>query len=302
MMRYMFFLANILCACITVVSPSHATSCAGRIMTGTVVTGKTQYDPFSATPVSDSYEITVMNAGAVSCIFALSLSSTNPNEARLGKTLLYTILNSFNRSVPITHIGAPPATMLLSPAVAPNATYVFRYYVAVERGQFAAPATYGDSLSLELYNFDGGQIKHPRLDAKMLSIAYMVPQSLSVNLKGGDLSTTLGFEPFTMGAQRSVLVETRSNLPYQLNVSSENNGVMVLAPRIPGKDWSVNYAASMDGRSLDLRKRAVISGLPHTSPRSDAVFNLAVSIGDVARKRAGRYEDTITIEIVGASP
>lgn len=302
MTRNIHFLVFIFFACAAIAGTAHASPCTGRIMTGTAVTGKHPYDPFSAIPVSDSYEITVMNTSAAPCTFVLSLSSATPNETRLGRIIFYTITNSSGRPVPVTPIGAPPAIMLLSPASAPNATYVFRYYITIDRGQFASPATYSDNLNLELYNFDGGQIKPPRLDAKTLAIAYTVPQSLSVNLKGGDLDTTLNFEPFTPGAQRSVLLEARSNLPYQLNVSSINHGVMALTPPIPGKDWSVSYAASMAGRPLNLRQKAVVSDLPPTFPRSDAVYNLTVSIGDVAKKRAGRYEDTITVEIVAAKP
>ncbi len=302
MIRNILLGAVILCASAGVAGRLHAASCAGTILNGIAVTGKTQYNPFSATPVSDSYEITVMNTSGAPCAFALSFSGSTPNETRLGKTLVYTLTTLSGRPVSVNPFGAPPATTLISPTLAPNATHVFQYYVSIDRGQFAPPGSYADNLNLELYNFDGGQFRTPRLDAKTLSISYTVPQSLSVNLKGGDLSTTMSFEPFAQGAQRSVLLEARSNQPYQLNVTSDKQGSMALTPSIPGKDWSVTYLASMAGRLLDLRQKAVISGLPPTYPRSDAVYNLAVTIGDVSRKRAGKYEDTITVEIVGAKP
>jgi len=41
---------------------------------------------------------------------------------------------------------------------------------------------------------------------------------------------------------------------------------------------------------------------PPTRPEADASHALNVTIGEVGQKRAGRYEDIITIEIKGAAP
>lgn len=281
------------------ITPLHAASCSGRITAGTMVSGKTLYNPFSTTPVSDPYEITVVNTGSTPCVFALSISSSGAPETKLGGTLTYKLAGPSDAVISVNHSGAIGGIPLLSPAVAPGMAYIFHYKVLLERGQFASPGTYSQNLDLGLYSFEGGSIKMPRLDGRTLSITYSAPQSLSVNLKGGGLTKTMDFEQFVTGAQRSIAIEARGNMRYQLSVSSAKQGMMTLTPPVTGKVWSIDYVAFLERNSLNLRQKNVIPDLPPTHPRSDAIYNLTVTVGDVSQKRAGRYEDTITIEIAG---
>jgi hypothetical protein len=125
---------------------------------------------------------------------------------------------------------------------------------------------------------------------------------LSVNLKGGELATTLSFGALAKGQQRTVEIQARGNQSYRLDVSSDHRGVMTLTPRIQGQDWSVPYMAALAGQNLDLSRGASLRDLPPTRPESDASHPLVITIGEVGQKRAGRYEDVITIEILAAKP
>jgi hypothetical protein len=120
-----------------------------------------------------------------------------------------------------------------------------------------------------------------------------------VNIKGADTTTTLSFGKLAEGQQRLVDIQVRSNSSYQLDVNSDNNGALALTPKVPGQIWSVPYAATLDGQPLRLTMGASLQNLPPTRPEQDASHRLKVTIGDTARKRAGRYEDVITIEIKG---
>ena len=76
---------------------------------------------------------------------------------------------------------------------------------------------------------------------------------------------------------------------------------MVLTPKVPGQDWRVDYTASLGGEALNLGTGSSLRNQPPVPPEKDASHELTVTAGDVARKRAGRYEDIITVEIRGAN-
>lgn len=287
--------------------PAHAAApCSGSIVSGNLVSGKTAYDPYSARSVADSYGIVVTNTSASPCSFGLNFQTADA-QLQLGKTLAFTMLDASGRQFNPDLIGARPTVQLVSPEVAPNASYTFNYQIGLERGQSASAGSYSSALTLNLYALHQGQIAGGALGSKTCQITYVTPQSLSVNLKGGALTTTLSFSPMNAGAQRQVFIEARANQPYAMRVSSDNGGAMVLSPAIAGQKWSVPYTAKLDGAVLDLRQQtsaAVQSSAIQiaTAPRKDAEHCLTITIGDVANKRAGTYRDVITVEIAGAAP
>jgi hypothetical protein len=173
----------------------------------------------------------------------------------------------------------------------------------IPRGQFAAPGVYRETLDLDLTALDAsGRAQGASLHAATLAIAYAVPRIMSVNLRGGELATTLGFGALAKGQQRGVEIQARSNEGYRLDVSSDNRGVLALTPKPPGQSWTVPYSATLGGVPLDLTSGSSLRALPPTRPESEAGYPLTITIGDVGQKRAGRYEDVITIEIQAAIP
>lgn len=172
----------------------------------------------------------------------------------------------------------------------------------IPRGQFAAPGSYADTLTLELYALDSaGQIGSSPVDSTTLQLSYAVPQILSVNIKGAGTTTTVDFGELTLGEQKTVTIQARSNHSYDLNISSSNHGVLALIPSVPSQNWSVGYEARLNSQLLDLHKATSVQKLPSTHSE-DASHTLEVTVGDVAKKRAGRYEDVITVQINAAAP
>lgn len=135
-----------------------------------------------------------------------------------------------------------------------------------------------------------------------MSISYAVERVVSVNVAGGDAETTLNFGRLAGGDQRTVVIQARSNEPYQLDVSSDNAGALALAPAVPGQAWKIPYMISLDGQRLDLSRSVTLHAQPATRPEADARHTLVVTIGDVGQKRAGRYEDVVTVGVRGALP
>jgi hypothetical protein len=96
------------------------------------------------------------------------------------------VLTSLNgRPLLIDATANVPAAAQLSGQVPVNSTESFSYRIVIPRGQFAAPGSYDDTLTLELYALDSsGQTGSTPVDNTTLRLSYSVPQILSVNIKG----------------------------------------------------------------------------------------------------------------------
>ncbi len=302
MIRPFALLGAALLAILVPRNDAFADPCQGRVGPETSISGRTVYDPFNAAGIADDYRISITNVGADSCSFGLLFRSRSARPA-LGASLAYDVTGARGASLLMAApAGSLPLGRLRAP-LTPNAIGVIEFQVDIPRGQFAAPDVYRDSIELELYALGpGGQPVGGPLETTMLAISYTVPRVLSVNLKGGETATTLAFGTLTTGEQRSVAIEARSNETYQLHVSSDNHAALALTPKVPGQNWSVPYTVSLAGQRMDLTNATALRNLPATRPERDASFLLTVTIGDVGRKRAGRYEDVITVEILPAAP
>jgi hypothetical protein len=276
--------------------------CQGAIGPETSITGRTDYDPFGPADLADSHAVTVANTGGDPCAFGLVFRMRGA-QMRLGGVLAYALTDAHGQPLPVSLPGAVSPAARLQAALEPFAQGRIAFQIVIPRGQFAAPGLYRDTLDLELHALDApGRVHGARLHAATLTIAYRVPRVMSVNIRGGELATTLAFGTLAKGQQRSVEIQARSNEAYQLDVSSEHRGTLTLTPRPPGPEWSVAYSATLAGAPLDLGRGSTMRSLPATRPESDAAYLLAITIGDVGQKRAGRYEDVITIEIKAAIP
>ncbi|MEJ2123241.1 MAG: hypothetical protein P8Y47_00190 [Alphaproteobacteria bacterium] len=284
-------------------SSACAAPCQGQIGQDTNVIGESQYDPFSPVPITDAFQIPIRNMGDDACSYALVFRSEKPDLRLSGSgTLAYTLTNGRSKLVALPDQTVNPPLARTKRPLAPADTGHIRYQVQIPRGQFAAPGTYHDTIGLELYalNSDGG-LSGPPLHNSKLTISYKVIRAMSVNIKGGGTSTTVNFGALSTGQQRSVEIQARSNETYQFHVSSDNRGAMRLTPPAPERKWRVNYRAALDGKTLDLASGHVLHSQPPTRPGNDANHRLTVTVGDTAAKRAGHYEDIITVEIRGAT-
>ncbi len=276
-----------------------ASACQGRIGPETSISGKTAYDPFSPTDLVDDYRISISNTGAEPCGFALLFRGRTARPS-LGNTLAYEI-TSANLSL-VTSAAASLAPLArLSTPLPPSATGTLEFQLVIPRGQFAPPDIYPDTIDLELYALDAsGRASGAALQVATLAISYTAQRILAVNIAGAE-QTTLSFGTLAEGQERSVTIQARSNLSYRLDVASDNRGALVLTPKLPGRDWSVPYSVTLAGQRLDLAAASSLRGLPPTRPEGDASFPLTVTIGAVGEKRAGHYQDVITIEIQPAA-
>jgi hypothetical protein len=278
---------------------ARAAPCQGQIGPETSATGLSQYDPFSPVPIADAFHIPIRNIGGEACSFALVFRSEKP-DLRLGDRLAYGLTDGRMALAALPGEAAPPFARTKRP-LAPTDTERIGYKVDIPRGQFATPGAYHDTIGLELYALDSdGGISGPPLQNSKLIISYTVIRAMSVNIKGGGTSTVVDFGSLSTGQQRSVEIQARSNEAYQFHFSSDNGGAIVLTPPAPDQKWRVDYQAVLNGETLDLASGHILRPQPPTRPQSDASHVLTVTVGDTSAKRAGHYEDVITVEISGA--
>jgi hypothetical protein len=297
-------LAGVLAALATLATqPSgFAADCQGRIGAETAIASGTAYDPFSPTDLAEDHRISIGNTGSAPCSYGLVLRSRTARPV-LGATLTYALIGATGTSL-LTSAPAhlAPVARLPSP-LAPSATGLAEVQLTIPRGQYAAPGTYRDAIDMELYALDGGgHTSGPALDTAALTVSVTVPRVLSVNIRGGGLTSTLSFGALSEGQERTVAIEARSNESYRIDVTSDHRGALALTPAVPGREWSVPYAVTFAGQRLDLSGKASLLSLPPTRSESHASHPLTVTIGEVGYKRAGQYEDVITVEITAAIP
>jgi hypothetical protein len=272
-------------------------ACSGAIdIASTVLSGK-QYDPFSARVVSDQYMIRILNHGGEACDFALAFSASS-DRRQLGGIIPYSISDVNRRPLVISALHSiMPQTSLTASHV--NTVADLPFFISIDRGIFAHPNRYSDDLTVTLYTIESGHLRE--CDNTTLSITYIVPQVLDVSIGKSNANWTVNFGELMQGAQSSILLRTRSNVPYYLRVSSYFHGNLSLDPPLSNKAWSIPYTATIDERVIDISKsgyNAYISELTGNIGGDQHLIN--ITIGDTYNKIAGIYKDIIAVEIVAA--
>lgn len=274
-----------------------ASPCQGHMVAETIK-GKTAYDPFSPLDIADSHQIAVANTGDTPCAYILIFHSP-VTAPQLGGTLTYYLSGGSGASL-ITNAPAGMAPSLRTAQIPPATNAYVEFQAVIPRGQYAEPGKYADTLTLELYALDeNGRFSALPLQTTTVVLNYEVASILSVNIKGADAtsSTTVRLGTLVKGQQVQVDIQARANQDYRLDLTSDNGGVLTLTPKVVGQHWSVPYTVMFGGLTVDLTSGASTQIQPPTRPESDASFPLVVTVGEVSGKRAGRYEDVITIEI-----
>lgn len=274
-----------------------AAQCASGRMVGANFVASGTYDPFSATDVFDSFTVQVRNNSGATCSYGLVFHRASL-PATMGGVITYAVTNASGTSVMSTtaqNAVAPVWLPVLN--VAAGATVTATYYVSIARGQVVSPATRSDPINIWLYGLNsGGALVLPRLHNDNLTIRYTTPTSISTNVAGGGSATTMDFGELAAGAVRSVNIEARSNVNYQLRATSLKLGVMTLPA--PYNSWSIGYTATLDSAALALGTvTGTVLGPSTPTPAAGRTHPLAVTIGSVTGKRAGTYSDDITISI-----
>ena len=166
--------------------------------------------------------------------------------------------------------------------------------------QIVPPGAYGDELALRGDTDAGGDID---LSRRVLRLRAEVPARAEMSISGtaaagltaADLApVSIDFPNAATGQTERVFVNVWSNGSVMVSLSSDNGGLLrhvqdVQLPPIP-------YSARFNGQPLAL---GTVSAFRETPPMTLAggSYELAVTLGDTAKKFAGRYRDVISVSV-----
>jgi hypothetical protein len=189
-----------------------------------------------------------------------------------------------------------PYVITLAPAQ--STTLLVRAVVPPQ--QVVPRGTYTGDFALRLEDGDGREISLAgggvRLQANVLARTEMsISGSSAARLAGGGMAPSgIAFGAAHSGQTERAYVNVWSNGSVTVSLSSENGGVLKLIdnPALP----PIRYSTRFDGSDLSLEAPA---SLVRTPPMTvgGASYELALTLGDIARNFAGQYQDVITVTV-----
>lgn len=174
----------------------------------------------------------------------------------------------------------------------------------IPAGQDVAAGVYQEDLNVQYRCLTGAndtvqQHADVTTQNSVVPVTITVPDKISANLAGGQQHGVIDFGDFERLAHR-VQIQVRSTGPYNLLITSENSGKMLLGDAPKGADpasTSIAYSLTYGGSLVTLNTPALFD-------RTGVVgqyLDLVVTAEAVDQKRAGKYSDTLTVTFTPAS-
>ncbi len=220
------------------------------------------------------------------------------------------IVHSNDGLFPIVGQGAAPLQQLQYFVVAfPSSPTGVTESVAglqlvIPAGQDLPAGVYQESLNIQYRCLSGSNDSvqnhaDTTMQSSVVPVTITVPNKISANLAGGQTHGVIDFGDFDHLTHRAA-IEVRSTGPYDLLITSQNNGKMLLGNAPKGASTastSITYTLQYGGFPVTL-------GAPGVFQRTGAFgasLDLSVTAEAVDQKRAGDYSDTLTVTFTPAS-
>jgi spore coat protein U-like protein len=272
-----------------------AIACDGQLEFGPRVVAN-GYSPFEPVDKQDQVRLSLENSSEQSCRFGLGFDYL-PTGGKLGGELSYELTYDGRPLLGSSSAAAQPDLML---DIEGGQRKSLDLKFAIPRGQFVAPGEYADNIKVTLFYINDADVIE--LTSREITLVQNVYSDFSISVAGAGQQTTVDFGNLTQGASRNVKLAARSNTDYKLVLSSDNKGQLRLTPPVEGKDWTVDYDAVLDSRTLDLGKGEWSTSALAVTSSGLVEHHLEVTIGSTEAKRAGTYKDVLTIVIEAATP
>lgn len=120
-----------------------------------------------------------------------------------------------------------------------------------------------------------------------------VAQVTQLSFAGGATSLTVDFGELSTGAFQDLNVNAQATVPFDISWSSANNGVL---KNLSDASWTIPYTAVLNGTTVDNSTGYTDTTLGGTQGAVTSL-PLHVAVGDISNKRAGTYQDIVTISI-----
>jgi spore coat protein U-like protein len=295
---------------------------AGAAMAGCVTFNggsiNATYDPLHGQAVNDlvepiSLSVTRQNGSPLPTAVAAQFVAQNgqrPNLTLGSASGPVYIVHSNDGSFPIVGQGAAPFQQLQYvgvgfPTSPTNATVtVAGLQLIIPAGQDLAAGVYQESLNIQYRCLSGPndtvqQHADVTTQSSVVPVTITVPDKISANLAGGQSHGLIDFGDFDHLSHR-VAIQVRSTGPYNLLITSQNAGKMLLGDLPKGgsdASNSIAYTLLYDGFPVSLGT----PGLYQRTGVFGAYLDLVVTAEPIDEKRAGQYSDTLTVTFTPAS-
>ena len=260
------------------------------------------YDPFENVQESQAFEVRVFspNDDRESCQLGLAIGGAGSSRERIlrhrGDELRYEI--EIEGSTTANDLNAPTR---VNPKRA-GGSLSQSVKLVVPAGQFANAGSYTDHITLRLHDLSEGVPRKMGVDM-ILAITVDIPARAQINLAGstspvfgGVNASGLDFGELHTGKERDAFVQVRATSPVILTLQSANRGVLNHKTE-PTNSRAIPYALTIDGEAINLSgSSARINRTPVNGLGADN-YRMVARIVDADGRKAGRYEDVITISV-----
>jgi hypothetical protein len=287
-----FLLGALAVALLAAASP--ASACDARL--GTLQADAIAYDPFSSAGVEGSVRLQVELTEGDTCDVVVSLtdeSGAQLRSLRFGNDEGVTFRLELRQQGIVGSATDPADAIVHLTSAAPRAQVEWRLLTIGDA--VIAPGDYAKQIEARLRVSEGVPGPPSRGAVVLRSIA-----RAQANLAGtagkfasGSDAATIDLGELVTGKSGRAYLQVRANTPAHVSFRSANLGWLV-NDRAPGA--RVRYAMTLAGRPVDLAATTVTTVDAPRSVDGDA-FSIDVTVGDVGGASAGRYSDTVTIDV-----
>lgn len=255
------------------------------------------YDPFSPAQTVLDFSVRLRNTGDDGCLARLYLRPTNGRQSleSAGGFLDFRLDGQDGAGSGQAGEIGPFVVQVLA---GQSADIAVRATLAPQ--QIVPRGIYGNELTLRAedeqgnaVNLAGGTV---RLQANTLARTEMsISGSTQGSLSAAGLApASINFGEARSGQTERVFVNVWSNGPVSVTLASENDGVL----RLIGNPTltPIPYKARFDGSDVSFAAPVTVVRSPPMA-LSGASYELALTLGDVARNFAGLYRDVVTVTV-----
>jgi hypothetical protein len=254
------------------------------------------YNPFSTSPLSSTYTVLFHNSSDVTCDFDVVVRTSDEvyGLAGLGgQELPYTLLDASNNLNVTPFTGVTPSVQRAHLHLGAGGQQILRYAFLVDLTQLPTDGDFEQRLLISAEEGDGHV-----LNDRQIELDLDVAPSAVISLRGafdagpGGASVDLG-KLATGPATTLLQLFVQSTGGYRLEAESANNGQL----RLGGEPkWAIDYTLVVGGHAMNLTSAATLEAPRLNTARQD-LLPIGFVIGDTSQKRAGRYEDVITLSV-----
>lgn len=254
------------------------------------------YDPFGGSIPEGTFGITFVNEGSSECSFTPTFELVQPPfglSTGTGRPVDYALLSMTDSQDVTPRAGRSARTpSQRSLKLSPNGSRTLLYKLVADPDSVREAGTFTQNVTVEARD---NQFRS--LGGTQLVLGINVLPSARIGLAGA-YTMDKGHAVVDLGELRQgvapvpLQLRVNSTGSYELTVASANAGRL----RLGATDWYVPYTMAIGGISVHLAGARTVASPSRNGLRRDAL-PIQFHIGDISDRRAGTYNDVISITV-----